>query len=65
MVRLVRECGGLCIADEVQTGLGRLGSHYWSFLTQEVSPDIVIIGKTLGEDKFIIPTHICTHFMLE
>ncbi|KAG0713984.1 5-phosphohydroxy-L-lysine phospho-lyase [Chionoecetes opilio] len=46
--KLVRECGGLCIADEVQTGLGRLGSHYWSFQTQEVIPDIVIIGKTIG-----------------
>lgn len=46
--KLVRECGGLCIADEVQTGLGRLGSHYWSFQAQEVAPDIVIIGKTIG-----------------
>lgn len=46
--KLVRECGGLCIADEVQTGLGRLGSHLWSFQAQEVTPDIVIIGKTIG-----------------
>ncbi|XP_045121103.1 5-phosphohydroxy-L-lysine phospho-lyase-like isoform X1 [Portunus trituberculatus] len=46
--KLVRESGGLCIADEVQTGLGRLGSHFWSFQAQEVNPDIVIIGKTIG-----------------
>ena len=44
----IRHRGGLCIADEVQTGLGRLGSHYWAFETQGVVPDIVTIGKPLG-----------------
>ncbi|HXF41828.1 MAG TPA: aminotransferase class III-fold pyridoxal phosphate-dependent enzyme, partial [Blastocatellia bacterium] len=44
----VRRAGGLCIADEVQTGLGRVGSHFWAFETQGVIPDIVTIGKPLG-----------------
>ena len=37
---LVRERGGLCIADEVQTGFGRCGSHYWGFQNHDVIPDI-------------------------
>lgn len=40
--------GGVCIADEVQTGLGRVGSHYWSFERFDIEPDIVTIGKPLG-----------------
>ena len=36
----VRARGGLCISDEVQTGFGRLGSHYWGFETHGVVPDI-------------------------
>ncbi|MDH3649351.1 MAG: aminotransferase class III-fold pyridoxal phosphate-dependent enzyme, partial [Saprospiraceae bacterium] len=44
----VREAGGLCIADEVQTGCGRVGSHFWAFETQGVIPDIVTIGKPIG-----------------
>jgi len=44
----VRRAGGVCIADEVQTGLGRVGSHFWAFETQGVVPDIVSIGKPLG-----------------
>jgi 4-aminobutyrate aminotransferase-like enzyme/Ser/Thr protein kinase RdoA (MazF antagonist) len=46
--RHVREAGGVCIADEVQTGLGRVGSHFWAFETQGVVPDIVTIGKPIG-----------------
>ena len=46
--RQVRAAGGVCIADEVQTGLGRVGSHFWAFETQGVVPDIVTIGKPLG-----------------
>jgi 4-aminobutyrate aminotransferase-like enzyme/Ser/Thr protein kinase RdoA (MazF antagonist) len=46
--RHVREAGGVCIADEVQTGLGRVGSYFWAFETQGVVPDIVTIGKPLG-----------------
>ena len=44
----VRSAGGLCIADEVQVGFGRVGSHYWGFETQGVVPDIVVLGKPMG-----------------
>ena len=44
----IRAVGGLCIADEVQTGLGRLGDFYFGFEQQEVVPDIVVLGKPLG-----------------
>jgi len=44
----VRAAGGLCIADEVQTGLGRIGTHMWAFEAQRVVPDIVVMGKPLG-----------------
>ncbi len=44
----IREVGGVCIADEVQTGLGRLGSHYFGFEYQEAQPDIVVLGKPIG-----------------
>ncbi|KAL8108645.1 hypothetical protein AgCh_024922 [Apium graveolens] len=40
-----KEAGGLCIADEVQTGFGQIGSHYWGFQTQDVIPDIVTMAK--------------------
>ncbi|MDH5283462.1 MAG: aminotransferase class III-fold pyridoxal phosphate-dependent enzyme, partial [Gemmatimonadota bacterium] len=46
--RLVRAAGGLFIADEVQTGFGRVGSHMWAFELQEVVPDIVTLGKPIG-----------------
>jgi 4-aminobutyrate aminotransferase-like enzyme/Ser/Thr protein kinase RdoA (MazF antagonist) len=46
--RHVREAGGLCIADEVQTGFGRVGTHFWGFETQGVIPDIVTMGKPIG-----------------
>jgi 4-aminobutyrate aminotransferase-like enzyme/Ser/Thr protein kinase RdoA (MazF antagonist) len=46
--RCVREAGGVCIADEVQVGLGRVGTHFWAFETQGVVPDIVTLGKPLG-----------------
>ncbi|CEM28848.1 unnamed protein product [Vitrella brassicaformis CCMP3155] len=45
---MVREHGGLCIADEVQTGFGRTGTHYWGFETQGVTPDIVTMAKGIG-----------------
>lgn len=44
----VRAAGGLCIADEVQTGFGRTGSHFWGFETQGVIPDIVTMAKGIG-----------------
>ncbi len=44
----IRTAGGVCIADEVQTGLGRLGEFYFGFEHQEASPDIVVLGKPIG-----------------
>ena len=46
--RHVRNFGGVCIADEVQVGFGRLGTHFWGFETQAVVPDIVVMGKPIG-----------------
>jgi len=46
--RYVRAAGGVCIADEVQVGFGRLGTHFWGFETQGVTPDIVVLGKPIG-----------------
>ena len=46
--RHVRNAGGLCIADEVQTGYGRTGSHFYAFEAQNVVPDIVVLGKPIG-----------------
>ena len=46
--RAVREAGGLAIADEVQVGFGRVGTHFWGFETQGVVPDIVTLGKPIG-----------------
>jgi 4-aminobutyrate aminotransferase-like enzyme len=44
----VRAEGAVCIADEVQVGFGRLGTHFWGFGTQGVVPDIVVFGKPMG-----------------
>src|SRR5213075_446323 len=44
----VRAAGGVCIADEVQTGFGRTGTHFWGFETQSVIPDIVTLAKGIG-----------------
>jgi len=46
--RRVRAAGGVCIADEVQVGFGRVGTHFWGFETQGVVPDIVTMGKPIG-----------------
>ena len=46
--RLVREAGGLCIADEVQVGFGRMGSSFWGFEQSGVTPDIIAIAKPMG-----------------
>lgn len=43
-----RAAGAVCIADEVQVGFGRIGSHMWAFEAQEVVPDIVTLGKPIG-----------------
>ena len=44
----IRAAGGVCIADEVQTGLGRLGDCYFGFEHQGVEPDVVVLGKPIG-----------------
>ena len=43
-----RKAGGLCVADEVQGGFGRFGEHFWGFEFDEVIPDIVTMGKPMG-----------------
>lgn len=44
----IRAAGGVCIADEVQVGFGRVGTHMWAFQTQGIVPDIVTLGKPIG-----------------
>ncbi len=44
----VHKAGGVCIADEVQVGFGRPGRFFWGFESQEASPDIVTLGKPIG-----------------
>ena len=44
----IRSQGGICISDEVQTGFGRLGDVFWGFEQHQVQPDIVVIGKPMG-----------------
>ena len=44
----IRRQGGVCISDEVKTGFGRLGNVFWGFEVQEVIPDIIILGKPMG-----------------
>jgi len=45
---IVRKYGGLCIADEVQTGFGRTGEHYWGFENWGVTPDMITMAKGIG-----------------
>jgi len=47
-VEAIREAGGLFIADEVQPGFGRLGTHMWGFERHGIVPDLVILGKPMG-----------------
>lgn len=44
----IKAAGGLCIADEVQVGFGRVGSKFWGFELQDCLPDIVVLGKPIG-----------------
>ena len=44
----IRNQGGICISDEVQTGFGRLGTHFWGYEAHDVIPDMVILGKPMG-----------------
>ncbi|WZY83561.1 hypothetical protein YC2023_029945 [Brassica napus] len=45
---IVRRAGGVCIADEVQSGFARTGTHFWGFQSQDVIPDIVTMAKGIG-----------------
>lgn len=45
---IIRAQGGVCISDEVQVGFGRLGSHFWGYELYDVVPDMVILGKPMG-----------------
>src|SRR5690606_35147080 len=49
----VRAAGGLCLADEVQVGFGRVGSHMWAHETQGVVPDIVTMGKPIANGQLM------------
>jgi 4-aminobutyrate aminotransferase-like enzyme/Ser/Thr protein kinase RdoA (MazF antagonist) len=44
----IRAAGGICIADEIQVGYGRLGHHFWGFRQQGVEPDVITIAKAMG-----------------
>ena len=44
----MRAEGAVCVADEVQCGFGRHGSHFWAFKESDVVPDVVTLGKPIG-----------------
>ena len=46
--KMVKDNNGVCIADEVQVGFGRMGESFWGFETQNIVPDIVTLGKSIG-----------------
>ncbi|MDH4439024.1 MAG: aminotransferase, partial [Rhizobium sp.] len=48
---MIRARGGVCIADEIQVGYGRLGHHFWGFEQQGVVPDIITIAKGMGNGQ--------------
>lgn len=60
----VRNEGGLCIADEIQVGIGRVGTHFWGFQLHDVIPDIVTVGKPLGNGHPLAAV-ICTQQVAE
>ena len=51
--KTVHDAGGICIADEVQVGFGRVGTHWWAFELQGVIPDIVTVGKPMVSKKYV------------
>lgn len=50
---VMRDAGVVCVADEVQTGFGRVGDAFWAFQLQGVVPDIVTMGKPIGEGSLL------------
>ena len=65
--RRVRAAGGLCIADEVQAGFGRMGQYFFGYQHHEVEPDIITVGKPAGNGHpigvVITRPEILDHFM--
>jgi len=60
----IRAAGGVCIADEVQVGYGRTGSHLWAFQGEDVVPDIVCVAKAAG-NGFPLGGVICRRELAE
>lgn len=61
---LIREAGGLFIADEVQPGFARTGKHFWGFEADDVVPDIVTVGKPMGNGHPLAAT-IARHDLVD
>ena len=61
---IIRKNGGICISDEVQVGCGRLGKSFWGFQLHDVVPDIITIGKPLGNGH-PIGAVVCTKEIAE
>jgi 4-aminobutyrate aminotransferase-like enzyme len=61
---MVRKAGGICIADEVQVGCGRVGKTFWGFQLHGVTPDIVTIGKPIGNGHPLAAV-VCTREVAE
>ena len=61
---IARAAGGVAICDEVQTGFGRMGTHYWGFEAHDAMPDIVVIGKGMG-NGFPVAGVICRREIAE
>ena len=55
----VRENGGVFIADENQTGLGRIGTHNWAFQKTGIIPDIVTTGTSIGNGHPMVCSNQC------
>lgn len=55
---MLKKRGVVTIADEVQTGFGRVGSHFWSFEHYGILPDIIVMGKAMG-NGFPISAVVC------
>lgn len=53
----IRKAGGLCIADEVQSGFARTGSHFWGFEAHGVVPDIVTLAKVVSHFLQVMSSH--------
>ena len=59
LYKILRKKGVVCIGDEVQTGFGRIGENFWAFEYYGVVPDILTIGKAMG-NGFPIAAVVCT-----